>query len=111
MSATIKIFQVGGKSFTHVMNAYHDSVELRDDVNETLLTYDADARVNNSRGRMGTFYIEYLEGQPCWVFYEMPWQTRFVFGTDLLAAEVEVSRRFIENSCGDIINHHLALSC
>jgi hypothetical protein len=104
MSATIKIFQVGGKCFSHVMNAYHDSVELRDEVNETLLTYDADARVSNPRGRMGTFHIEYLEGQPCWVYYEMPLQTRTVFGTDLITAEVEVSKRFIGNTCASETN-------
>lgn len=97
MSATIKIFQVGDKSFSHVMNAYHDSVELRDDRNETLLTYGADARVTNQDGRMGCFHVEYLEGQPCWVYYEMPLQTRLVFGADLHTAEVEVSKRFLGN--------------
>jgi hypothetical protein len=97
MSATIKIFQVGDKSFSHVMNAYHDSVELRDEDNETLLTYGADARVTNHDGWMGNFCVEYLEGQPCWVYYEMPLQTRFVFGADLHTAEVEVSKRFIGN--------------
>ena len=95
MSATIKIFQVGNRSFSHVMNAYHDSVDLRDESNETLLTYGADARVSNHDGRKGSFYVEYLEGQPCWVYYEMPLQTRHVFGTDLQTAEVEVSKRFI----------------
>jgi hypothetical protein len=97
MSATIKIFQVGDKSFSHVMNAYHDSVDLRDESNETLLTFGPDARVSNHDGRMGSFYVEYLEGQPCWVYYEMPMQTRHVFGTDLQTAEVEVSKRFIGN--------------
>ena len=95
MSATIKIFQVGDKSFSHVMNAYHDSVDLRDERNETLLTYGSDARVSNQNGRMGNFSVEYLDGQPCWVYYEMPMQTRHVFGTDLQTAEVEVSKRFI----------------
>jgi len=95
MSATIKIFQVGDKSFSHVMNAYHDSVDLRDERNETLLTYGSDARVSNQNGRMGNFSVEYLDGQPCWVYYEMPLLTRFVFGTDLQTAEVEVSKRFI----------------
>lgn len=97
MSATIKIFQVGEKSFSHVMNAYHDSVDLRDESNETLLTYGSDARVTSPDGRMGCFYVEYLEGQPCWVYYEMPQQTRFVFGADLHTAEIEVSKRFIGN--------------
>src|ERR1035437_5845178 len=99
MSATIKIFQVGEKIFTHVMNAYHDSVELRDESNETLLIYGADAKVTNQDGRMGNFHVEYLEGQPHWVYYEMPLQTRFVFGPDLHTAEVEVSKRFIGNFC------------
>jgi hypothetical protein len=97
MSATIKIFRVGDRSFSHVMNEYHDSVDLRDESNETLLTYGSDARVTNQDCRMGNFCVEYLEGQPCWVYYEMPLQTRFVFGTDLRTAEVEVSKRFIGN--------------
>ena len=108
MSATIKIFQVGNRSFSHVMNAYHDSVDLRDESNETLLTYGPDARVSNHDGRKGSFYVEYLEGQPCWVYYEMPQQTRHVFGTDLQTAEVEVSKRFIGNSATNAANRDLA---
>lgn len=111
MSATIKIFQVGEKLFSHVMNAYHDSVDLRDDGNETLLTFGADARVSNQDGRKGNFYVEYLEGQPHWVYYEMPLQTRHVFGPDLHSAEVEVSRRFI-GSFGAVVGEHVqALTC
>ncbi|WP_301103285.1 hypothetical protein [Propionivibrio sp.] len=96
MSATIKVFQVGEKRFTHVMSSSHDSVELRNEVNETLLTYGADARVANREGPMGRFYIEYLAGRPCWVYYEMALQTRRVFGPNLIAAEVEVSKCFID---------------
>ena len=96
MSATIKVFQVGEKRFTHVMNSSNDSVELRNDVNETLLTYDADARVANQEGPMGRFCIEYLAGSPCWVYYEMALQTRRVFGPNRTAAEVAVSRCFID---------------
>lgn len=98
MSATIKIFQVGEKSFFHVMNASHDSVELRNEGDETLLVYGADARVSNPDGRMGNFYVEFLGGQPSWVYYEMPLQTRTVFGPDLATAEVEVSKRYIGRS-------------
>ena len=98
MSAAIKIFQVNNKLFSHVMNDNHDSVELRDDDNETLLTYGADASVSNQDGRLGTFFVEYLEGQPRWVYYEMPLQTRFVYGPDLNSAELEVSRRFLGNA-------------
>ncbi len=97
MPATIKIFQVGEKLFTHVMNANHDSVELRDEGNETLLIYGADAKVSNQDGRQGNFYVEYLDGQPHWVYYEMPLQTRYICGPDLRTAEIEVSKRFIGN--------------
>lgn len=98
MSATIKIFQVNNKSFSHVMNDNHDSVQLRDEDNETLLTYGADATVNDQDGRLGNLFVEYVEGQPRWVYYEMPLQTRFVYGPDLRSAEVSVSRRFIGNA-------------
>lgn len=111
MSATIKIFQVGEKIFSHVMNAYHDSVDLRDDGNETLLTYGADATVSNQDGRKGNFYVEYLEGQAHWVYYEMPLQTRHVFGPDLHTAEVEVSKRFIGNFGAVVAEQGGVLAC
>lgn len=95
MSATIKVFQVGEKSYRHVMNEYHDSVELQGEGNEVLLVYGADAKVRNSEGRMGDFYIEFLDGQPRWVFYDLPHQLRMVLSPDLHAAEVEVSRQYI----------------
>ena len=96
MSATIKVFQVGEKRFTHVMNSNHDSVELRNDVNETLLTYGADARVANQEGPMGRFYIELIAGHPRWVYYETALQTRRVLGPSRIDAEVEVSKGFID---------------
>jgi hypothetical protein len=95
MSATIKVFQVGEKNFTHVMNVQHDSIELHDECDKILLVYGADARVSNQDGRMGDFYVEFFDGQPRWVFYEMPLQTRVVYGADLHTAEVEVSKRYI----------------
>ena len=95
MSATIKVFQVGGKCFTHVMNSSHDSVELRNQSNDTLLTFGANAKVTNQNGQLGNFIVEYIDGQPCWVYYENRHQIRIVFGPNLHTAEVEVSRRFI----------------
>lgn len=101
MSATIRIFCVDGRRFKHVRNTYHDSVELHDDTNQILLVFGADARVNTRSGRLGSFYVEYFDGLPRWVYYEnreTPQQTRIVFGPDLPAAELEVSRRYIETS-------------
>jgi hypothetical protein len=95
MTSIIKIFQVGDKCFKHVINTAFDSVELRDERDEILLNYCSDARVTNQEGRMGNFYCEYLDGQPRWVYYEMPLQTRTVYGPDLPTAEVEVSKRYI----------------
>ena len=104
MSATIKIFHVGQRCFSHVLNTRHDSVELHDEFNEILLVYGADARVRDQRGRMGNFEAEYVDGQPHWVYYESSdrhdenapcEQTRIVFGPDLPTAEVEVSKRYI----------------
>lgn len=95
MTVTIQIFQVGEKSFKHVMNTRHDSVELRDENDEILLNYGADARVTHQDGRMGHFYFEYLGGQPRWVSDEMPLDTHIVYGPDLPTAEVDVSKRYI----------------
>jgi hypothetical protein len=99
MSATIRIFCVDGRCFSHVRNTYHDSVELHDEDDEVLLVYGADARVSTRNGRLGSFYVEHFDGQPRWVYYEIretPQHTRIVFGPDLPAAELEVSRRYIE---------------
>lgn len=60
--------------------------------------YGSDARVANQYGPMGRFYVEYLSGCPFWVYYEMALQTRCVYGPDLFAAEVDVSKRFIGTS-------------
>lgn len=98
MSATIKQFQVGYKRFSHVMNSDHDSVDLRDEGNATLLTYGANSSVNNARGRIGFFNVEYFEGRPLWVYYEMTGETRYECGVDRRTAEVAVSRRFIGSS-------------
>ena len=95
MSATIKVFHVGTKCYTHVMNAYHDSVELHDETDSTLLVFGADAKVRNAQGRMGDFYLEYLDNQPRWVYYDTPSQTRTVLGPDLHSAEVEISKRYL----------------
>lgn len=95
MSATIKVFQVSGKCYSHVMNDSHDSVELRDQENEVLLTFGANAKVTNQYGLLGIFIVEYIDGQPRWVYYESIHHIRSVFGPNLHTAEVEVSRRFI----------------
>jgi hypothetical protein len=99
MSATIKVFHVGTKCYKHVMNAYHDSVELHDEGDAILLVFEANAKVRNQEGRMGSFHIEYPDGQPRWVYYDTPHQTRTVLSPDLHSAEVEVSKRYIGEHC------------
>ncbi len=97
MTATIKVFRVGAKSFRHVMNTRDDSVELHDENGVILLVYGPDAKVNNQDGHMGFFHPEYVDGQLRWVYYERALQTRIVLGPDLHSAEVEVSRRYIDS--------------
>lgn len=96
MSATIKVFQVGAKRFTHFMNSMNDSVQLRDEGNETLLTYGPDARVSDQRGHWGSFLIEFVNDQPRWVYYERPNDQRIVLGPDLRSAEVTISKRYLD---------------
>ena len=98
MSAAIRIFQVGEKCFTHVVNTYDGSVELHDENDEVLLVYGPDAKVTDREGRMGVFHNECLDGQLRWVYYERKCQTRTVLGPDLPSAEVEVSKRYIGNA-------------
>ena len=100
MSATIKVFQVGTKTYKHVMNAYHDSVELHDERDAILLVFGADAKVRDQAGRLGLFHTEYIDGRPHWVYYDMPQQTRMVLSPDLHTAEVEVSRHYLGASSG-----------
>ena len=95
MSAIIKIFQVQAKSYKHVLNTAHDSVELQDDSNAVLLVFGADAKVRNHEGRLGDFYFEFFDGLPRWVYYDQLHQSRAVLSPDRHVAEVEVSRRYI----------------
>ena len=88
MSAVIKIFQVGARTYKHVMSTAHDSVELR-------LVFGSDARVRSPKGRLGDFFVEVLDGLPRWVYYEMAGQSRRVLSPDRHVAEVEVSREYI----------------
>lgn len=100
MSATIKVFYVGDKCFRHVMSSYHDQVELRDEDDETLLTYIDNARVFDRNGRLGSFHIEHVEGRLRWVYYDLQVDSRIVLGPDLPSSEVEVSRRYIDGRLG-----------
>ncbi len=95
MTVTIKVFHVGEKCFKHVKNTNQGSVELRDEGDAILLTYGSDAKVSNPDGPMGSFHVEFLDGQPRWVFYEKQCDTRIVLGPDRTTAEVEVSKRYL----------------
>ena len=95
MSATIKVFAVGDKCFRHVMSADHDSVELRDEDDRTLLTFSGDAKVFNESGRLGCLNIDVLDGHPCWLYCEKPTETCIGLGPDLPTAKVEISKRYI----------------
>ena len=95
MSATIKVFNIGGKCFRHVMSSDHDRVELRDEDDKTLLTYSEDSKVFDQSGRLGNFNLDFLDGQPRWVYCEMPLDTCIVLSPDLPTAKVEVSKRYI----------------
>ena len=100
MSATIKVFQVGEKCFTHFMNTRDDSIELRDEDGGVLLRYDESAHVNDHNGRMGHLPFERFEDRMRWVYYEIARQTVTPLGADLPSAEVEVSRLYIDRSGG-----------
>lgn len=95
MSAVIKIFQVGARTYRHVMDASRNSVELQDDANAVLLVFGADAKVRNREGRLGDFFVEILDGLPRWVYYELPNQSRRVLSPDRHVAEVEVSKGYL----------------
>ena len=95
MSAIIKVFQVGAKTYKHVASASHDSVELQDESNTVLLVFGADAKVRNCDGRLGDFFVEILDGLPRWVYYELPYQSRRVLSPDRHVAEVEVSKQYL----------------
>lgn len=95
MSAIIKVFQVGAKTYKHVMNAAIGSVELQDETNAVLLVFGADAKVRNREGRLGDFFVEILDGLPRWVYYDHPYQSRRVLSPDRHVAEVEVSRHYL----------------
>ena len=95
MSAIIKVFQVGARTYKHVMNASRNSVELQDESDTVLLVFGADARVRNHAGKLGDIFVEILDGLPRWVYYELPHHSRHVLSPDRHVAEVEVSRHYL----------------
>jgi len=98
MSAIIRIFQVGEKRFSHVMNTRDDSIELRDEGGEVLLRYDESAHVSDHNGLMGHLFFERHEDRMRWAYYEIEHQTVTSLSADLPSAEVEVSRLYIDRS-------------
>jgi len=99
MSATIKVFHIGDKCFRHVMSSY-DLVELRNENDETLLTYSDNSRVFDRNGRRGSMSIDYIDGTPRWVYCETQNDVCVVLGADHVSAEVEISRRYIMSLFG-----------
>ena len=99
MSATIKVFQVDGKCYKHVMNTAIDAVELHDENDVILLVFGADAKVRNHAGRMGDFHVEYIDGEMHWIYYDIPQQTCLILNADRHTAEVEISRRYLGARC------------
>ena len=95
MSAPIKVFRVGDKWFKHVMRSDLDRIELRDEEDNTLLTYSADAKVYDKNGRLGHMSLQYLDGQPRWTFCETALQACIPLAVDLPSAAVEVSKRYL----------------
>lgn len=95
MSATIKVFHVGDKCFRHVMSSYHDQVELRNEDDETLLTYSDNSKVFDQHGRRGSMSIDYIDGAPRWVYCETQNDVYLILSADHISAEVEISRRYI----------------
>ena len=95
MSATIKVFYVEDKQFRHVMSSYHDHVELRNENDEILLTYLDNSKVFDRHGRLGSLSIDYVDGNPHWVYSETQKDVYVILSPDRDSAEVEVSRRYI----------------
>ena len=99
MSATIRVFQVDGKCYKHVMNTANDAVELHDENDAILLVFGADAKVRNMAGRMGDIHVETIDGSLHWVYYDIPHQACLVLSPDRHTAEVEISRRYLGADC------------
>lgn len=95
MSATIRVFHVGDKCFKHVMSTELELVELKDENDNTILRYCADSRVFDQNGRLGRICLEYVAGQPRWVFCETPIEACVDLGPDLPSAAVEFSKRYL----------------
>ncbi|MEI7429781.1 MAG: hypothetical protein WCL27_04940 [Betaproteobacteria bacterium] len=78
------------------MNNAHDSVELRDEHDNTLLIYSGDSKVSDHNGHLGNFRLDYLEGQPRWIFCGKPLDSYIVLGPDQPSAAVEISKRYLK---------------
>lgn len=95
MAKTLKTFKVGGRHYELVLFPATDTTELKDEDGETLLIFNGDAKAFSMTGVEGDFHLETVDGGLVWVYYENPLRTRAVYWGDLIAAEVEVGRRWI----------------
>ena len=69
---------------------------LRDEDDETLLTYSDNASVFDRHGRLGSLEMEHVEEGLRWVYYDLQVAARIVLGPDLPSAAVEVSKRYLD---------------
>lgn len=92
----IKTFEHNEKVYHHYINTNTDAVSLFDENKEILLTYYNDASaITPSGAHYGRFsYKNY----PNWSWQGADGNDIQQFGKDLLAAEVEVSKMFIDES-------------
>lgn len=94
-----EIFRVGDHTYSHHSNDTDDSVELHDEDNKRVLMFDSDAFVHDEKNTIiGKFR---LDGDSRWVYIESSDSARpdQTFGRDLLEAEIEISKQYIQRRC------------
>ena len=95
MSATLRIFQVDGKRFRHVMNTDRDRVELHDEDDRTLLSYRNGTTVFRQEERLGSLSIDFGDGAPHWIYHALGEESSMTLGPDIDSAKIAISRHFI----------------
>lgn len=93
--STIECFAVNGKFYEHVIFPADDRVELLSFNGTVLLTYTSDCKVMQEGERIGSFRMgrDYT-----WTYHSKGNGKSMSFGKDLLAAEIEFSKSWLEDS-------------
>lgn len=97
MAPIIRYIESNGRRFKYVHFESTQTGGLHDEEETLLLCFSEfpdSTIVSTAEGRAGNLRIENINGADHWVYYERPLQTRVIYGTNKVEAQIGVAMRF-----------------